>query len=141
MGRWKDGLAFCWCVRHFYHFLQGLSGSHYTGPDAPGHISSMEMDGDSVWIASGPLVIKYIRGKEVLDLGIYYFVQSSHAVSLSRYYGSQTLLRRISPPYLCSDPNSWLLRRMVVVCSYGKPPEVTIRLPPPSFHSHLCFQV
>lgn len=38
----------------------------FVGPDASEHISSMAMDGDAVWVASGPHVIKYIRGKEVL---------------------------------------------------------------------------
>lgn len=36
------------------------------GPDAPEQISSLAMDGDAVWVASGPHVIKYIRGKEVI---------------------------------------------------------------------------
>jgi len=35
------------------------------GPDALEHISSMAMDGDAVWVASGPHAIKHIRGKEV----------------------------------------------------------------------------
>ncbi|TFK42298.1 Utp21-domain-containing protein [Crucibulum laeve] len=36
------------------------------GPDAPEQISSMTMDDDAVWVASGPYVIKYLRGKEIL---------------------------------------------------------------------------
>lgn len=36
-----------------------------TGPDVLQHISCMAMEGDAVWAASGPNVIKYIRGKEV----------------------------------------------------------------------------
>ncbi|KAF9557999.1 Utp21-domain-containing protein [Agrocybe pediades] len=40
----------------------------FVGPDAPEHISSMAMDGDVVWVASGIYVIKYIRGKEVSRL-------------------------------------------------------------------------
>lgn len=35
------------------------------GPDAPEQISSMAMVGNAVWVASGPNVIKYLRGKEV----------------------------------------------------------------------------
>ncbi|OJT09103.1 U3 small nucleolar RNA-associated protein 21 -like protein [Trametes pubescens] len=35
------------------------------GPDAPMPITSMAMDGNAVWISSGPYVIKYLRGKEV----------------------------------------------------------------------------
>nr|GAT60083.1 predicted protein [Mycena chlorophos] len=38
----------------------------FVGPDAPDRISSLAMDGDAVWAAAGPHVIKYIRGKEVL---------------------------------------------------------------------------
>ncbi|KAJ7709752.1 Utp21 specific WD40 associated putative domain-containing protein [Mycena rosella] len=38
----------------------------FVGPDAPEQIASLAMDGDAVWAASGPHVIKYIRGKEVL---------------------------------------------------------------------------
>jgi hypothetical protein len=40
-----------------------LSGK---GPDAPEQISSLAMDGDAVWAASGTHVIKYLRGKEVM---------------------------------------------------------------------------
>ena len=36
------------------------------GPDAPELIASMAMDGNAVWVASGPYVIKYTRGKEVI---------------------------------------------------------------------------
>ena len=35
------------------------------GPDVPEQISSLAMDGDAVWAASGPCVMKYHRGKEV----------------------------------------------------------------------------
>lgn len=35
------------------------------GPDSGDTISSMAMDGDAVWVASGPNAIKYARGKEV----------------------------------------------------------------------------
>ncbi|KAF7294751.1 WD-REPEATS-REGION domain-containing protein [Mycena indigotica] len=38
----------------------------FVGPDAPDKISCLAMDGDAVWIASGPHAIKYLRGKEVL---------------------------------------------------------------------------
>ncbi|KAF8831110.1 hypothetical protein HHX47_DHR1000096 [Lentinula edodes] len=40
----------------------------FVGPEVEEQISSMVMDGDAVWIASGPNVIKYIRGKEVSRL-------------------------------------------------------------------------
>ncbi|CCM04722.1 uncharacterized protein FIBRA_06910 [Fibroporia radiculosa] len=36
----------------------------FVGPDLPQHITSMCMDGNAVWVSSGPTVIKYIRGKE-----------------------------------------------------------------------------
>ncbi|KAG6836788.1 hypothetical protein H0H93_003209 [Arthromyces matolae] len=38
----------------------------FVGPDALDQISSLAMDGDAVWAAAGPNVLKYIRGKEVL---------------------------------------------------------------------------
>ncbi|KAJ7172308.1 Utp21 specific WD40 associated putative domain-containing protein [Mycena filopes] len=44
----------------------GKMGLLFVGPDAPEQISSLAMDGDAVWAASGPHVIKYLRGKEVL---------------------------------------------------------------------------
>ncbi|PPQ63266.1 hypothetical protein CVT24_006791 [Panaeolus cyanescens] len=44
----------------------GKMGLLFVGPDAPDFISSMAMDGDAVWVASGIHLIKYIRGKEVL---------------------------------------------------------------------------
>ncbi|KAJ6525623.1 Utp21 specific WD40 associated putative domain-containing protein [Mycena capillaripes] len=44
----------------------GKMGLLFVGPDAPGQISCLAMDGDAVWAASGPHVLKYIRGKEVL---------------------------------------------------------------------------
>ena len=49
----------------------GLWIAHSTialGPDAPAPISSMAMDGNTVWVSSGPSVIKYVRGKEVRTL-------------------------------------------------------------------------
>jgi hypothetical protein len=36
-----------------------------TGTEAPHQISCLAMDGNAVWASSGPLVIKYLRGKEV----------------------------------------------------------------------------
>ncbi|KAJ7905685.1 Utp21 specific WD40 associated putative domain-containing protein [Mycena olivaceomarginata] len=44
----------------------GKMGLLFVGPDAPEQISSLAMDGDAVWAASGTHVIKYLRGKEVL---------------------------------------------------------------------------
>ncbi len=41
------------------------------GPDCPEHISSMAMDGDAVWAASGIYAIRYFRGKEVRELSLY----------------------------------------------------------------------
>jgi hypothetical protein len=38
------------------------------GPDAPEQISCLAMDGDAVWAAAGPHVLKYLRGKEVMPL-------------------------------------------------------------------------
>ncbi|KZT26384.1 Utp21-domain-containing protein [Neolentinus lepideus HHB14362 ss-1] len=43
----------------------GKMGLLFVGPDAPYAISSMVMDGDAVWVVSGPYIIKYLRGKEV----------------------------------------------------------------------------
>ncbi|KAH9857144.1 Utp21-domain-containing protein [Lenzites betulinus] len=43
----------------------GKMGLLFVGPDAPMPIASMAMDGDAVWISSGPYAIKYLRGKEV----------------------------------------------------------------------------
>ncbi|KIK59596.1 hypothetical protein GYMLUDRAFT_85896 [Collybiopsis luxurians FD-317 M1] len=40
----------------------------FVGPEVGEPISSMAMDGDAVWIASGSDVVKYIRGKEVSRL-------------------------------------------------------------------------
>ncbi|KAF9477557.1 Utp21-domain-containing protein [Pholiota conissans] len=40
----------------------------FVGPEAPDHISSMAMDGNEVWLASGSYAIKYLRGKEILRL-------------------------------------------------------------------------
>ncbi|KAF5389950.1 hypothetical protein D9757_003621 [Collybiopsis confluens] len=40
----------------------------FVGPEVEEPISSMTMDGDAVWVASGPSVIKYLRGKEVSRL-------------------------------------------------------------------------
>lgn len=47
--------------------FESISKFAFVGPDAPEHISSLAMDGDAVWAASGPHVIKYLRGKEVRD--------------------------------------------------------------------------
>ncbi|KAJ6630596.1 Utp21-domain-containing protein [Mycena sp. CBHHK59/15] len=44
----------------------GKMGLLFVGPDAPEQISCLAMDGDAVWSAVGPHVIKYLRGKEVL---------------------------------------------------------------------------
>ena len=54
------------------------------GPDAPEPISSLTMDGDAVWAASGPHVIKYLRGKEVRFLCIADWYQSSKPVQVLR---------------------------------------------------------
>ncbi|KII88291.1 hypothetical protein PLICRDRAFT_54133 [Plicaturopsis crispa FD-325 SS-3] len=43
----------------------GKMGLLFVGPDAPEPISSLAMDGNTVYAASGPHVIKYIRGKEI----------------------------------------------------------------------------
>ncbi|KAJ3736079.1 Utp21 specific WD40 associated putative domain-containing protein [Lentinula guzmanii] len=40
----------------------------FVGPEVEQPISCMIMDGDAVWIASGPNMIKFIRGKEVSRL-------------------------------------------------------------------------
>lgn len=41
-----------------------------SGADAPEQISSLAMDGDAVWAASGAHIIRYHRGKEV-DTGLH----------------------------------------------------------------------
>ncbi|KAL4246072.1 Utp21-domain-containing protein [Abortiporus biennis] len=46
----------------------GKMGLLFVGPDAEDQITSMAMDGNAVWISSGPHVIKYIRGKETRRL-------------------------------------------------------------------------
>ncbi|KAF7967205.1 hypothetical protein HWV62_35121 [Athelia sp. TMB] len=46
----------------------GKMGLLFVGPDAADMISSMAMEGDAVWAAAGPNVIKYLRGKEVARL-------------------------------------------------------------------------
>ncbi|KAH9843207.1 Utp21-domain-containing protein [Rhodofomes roseus] len=43
----------------------GKIGLLFVGPDAPERITCLAMEGNSVWAASGPHVIQYIRGKEV----------------------------------------------------------------------------
>ena len=74
MGRRKDGLVVCWYVGPLRP-KKSVPEAHfalYKGPDAPTHISSMTMDGDAVWIASGIHAIRYLRGKEVSFF--FYFV-------------------------------------------------------------------
>ncbi|KAF8891320.1 Utp21-domain-containing protein [Infundibulicybe gibba] len=46
----------------------GKMGLLFVGPDAPEPISSISMDGDAVWAASGPHILKYLRGKEILRI-------------------------------------------------------------------------
>ncbi|KAH7889440.1 Utp21 specific WD40 associated putative domain-containing protein [Phlebopus sp. FC_14] len=43
----------------------GKMGLLFVGPEAADPISSLTMEGDAVWAASGTHVIKYLRGKEV----------------------------------------------------------------------------
>ncbi|RDX56504.1 Utp21-domain-containing protein [Lentinus brumalis] len=43
----------------------GKMGLLFVGPDAPMPIACMAMDGNAVWVSSGPYLIKYLRGKEV----------------------------------------------------------------------------
>lgn len=40
----------------------------FVGPSLPASITSLAMDGDSVWVTSASTVYQYIRGKEVLCL-------------------------------------------------------------------------
>jgi hypothetical protein len=64
VGRREDGSTFCRRVPT----LQARNSNNlggFVGPDAPQQISSLAMDGDAVWAASGPHVMKYHRGKEV----------------------------------------------------------------------------
>ncbi|PCH37842.1 Utp21-domain-containing protein [Wolfiporia cocos MD-104 SS10] len=46
----------------------GKMGLLFVGPDAPAPITSMAMDNNAVWVASGLNVLKYIRGKETSRL-------------------------------------------------------------------------
>ncbi|ETW85975.1 hypothetical protein HETIRDRAFT_60335 [Heterobasidion irregulare TC 32-1] len=46
----------------------GKMGLLFVGPDTAEPISAMAMDGDAVWAAAGPRVLKYVRGKEILRL-------------------------------------------------------------------------
>lgn len=62
-------------------------GLLFVGPEAPHAISSLSMDGDVVWAASGPLVIKYLRGKEIIRLEN---PLGSHLSSLA-IFGSQLM--------------------------------------------------
>ena len=62
-----------------------MSGSD-TGSQAPEPITSLAMDGKAVWAASGTVVRKYLRGKEVccsLDLGITRFHIESKVLKAS----------------------------------------------------------
>ncbi|RPD66386.1 Utp21-domain-containing protein [Lentinus tigrinus ALCF2SS1-7] len=43
----------------------GKMGLLFVGPDAPMPIACIAMDGNAVWVSSGPYLIKYLRGKEV----------------------------------------------------------------------------
>lgn len=40
----------------------------FVGPDTQEPISSLSLDGDAVWVASGPRAIKYLRGKPATTL-------------------------------------------------------------------------
>lgn len=75
MGRRKDELVVCWYVGSLRpkKLYQNPHIALSTGPDSPTHISSMTMDGDAVWIASGIYAIRYLRGKEV-NL-FFYFIE------------------------------------------------------------------
>lgn len=59
----------------------------FVGPDASEHISSLAMDGDSVWAAVGSCAIKYSRGKEILRLTN----PLESLLSLITVFGSQIL--------------------------------------------------
>lgn len=45
--------------------LEYLTFIVIAGPDAPHNISSIVLNGDEVWVAAGPYLIQYVRGKEV----------------------------------------------------------------------------
>jgi U3 small nucleolar RNA-associated protein 21 len=68
VGRREDDTAVRWCVSEpLLLFEGGMSDNTrgILGPETSGQISSMAMDGDSVWVASGSHAIRYLRGKEV----------------------------------------------------------------------------
>ncbi|KAF9447264.1 Utp21-domain-containing protein [Macrolepiota fuliginosa MF-IS2] len=46
----------------------GKMGLLFVGPDAPEQITSLALDGDAVWAASGPHAVKYLRGKPISTL-------------------------------------------------------------------------
>ena len=52
-------------MRELFNVENSSIPVEFVGPDAPEQISSLAMDGDAVWAASGPYVLKYHRGKEV----------------------------------------------------------------------------
>ena len=69
VGRREDDSPVCWCVserpRRFFCYGILEQKCIMSGSEAPGPISSMAMDGDAVWVASGSYAIQYLRGKEV----------------------------------------------------------------------------
>lgn len=62
----------------YFHDWFSRNSECRTGPEVEEQISSMVMNGDAVWIASGPNVIKYIRGKEVCPIYLLLLFSCQH---------------------------------------------------------------
>lgn len=90
-------------------------GLRCTGPEEPDAISSLVMEGDAIFAASGVYVVKYLRGKEVCVFDVLEFHQQLYNRSLEL----QILLE---PHWLLrsySDLSCLPWPRMVVECLYG----------------------
>ena len=62
VGRREDDAALRWYV-HYVLFRSRWFMS--AGPESVDPISCLVMNGDAVWVSSGPHIIKFMRGKEV----------------------------------------------------------------------------
>lgn len=68
VGGWEDDLAVCWYV-HTQNTTRGSNEQVFaTGPELEAPISCMAMEGKAIWVSSGPHVVKYGRGKEVMRI-------------------------------------------------------------------------
>lgn len=68
VGRGADDFTIRWYVSSFTGiFLEAKSGTHRysVGSSLEHPITSLLLDGDAVWTASGPNATKFLRGKQV----------------------------------------------------------------------------